>query len=72
MCIGIVVVVIIKVLEVFLGVFAGVFIGLFGGVGVVLGLLFKDIIYDWCCIIIIFIDGLYKFGDWVVVLGEFV
>ncbi|NEO66234.1 MAG: mechanosensitive ion channel, partial [Moorea sp. SIO4G2] len=34
-----------------------------------LGLLFKDIIYDWCCTVIIYADGLYKPGDWVGVDG---
>lgn len=70
--IGTVVVVIIKASEVFLGASAGALIGLLGGAGVALGLLFKDIIYDWCCTIIIFTDGLYKPGDWAVVSGEFV
>ena len=66
------VVVIIKASEVFLGASAGALIGLLGGAGVALGLLFKDIIYDWCCTIIIYTDGLYKPGDWAVVSGEFV
>ncbi|MDE5115402.1 MAG: mechanosensitive ion channel, partial [Trichodesmium sp. St15_bin1_1] len=51
------VVVIIKASEVFLGASAGALIGLLGGAGVALGLLFKDIIYDWCCTIIIYTDG---------------
>ncbi|NER05918.1 MAG: mechanosensitive ion channel [Okeania sp. SIO3C4] len=64
-----VVVVCIKGAEVFLGASAGALIGLLGGAGVALGLLFKDIIYDWCCAIIIYTDGLYRPGDWIAVTG---
>ncbi len=64
-----IVVVAIKAAEVFLGASAGALIGLLGGAGVALGLLFKDIIYDWCCAVIIYTDRLYKPGDWVVVSG---
>ncbi|MDJ0515023.1 MAG: mechanosensitive ion channel [Trichodesmium sp. MO_231.B1] len=64
-----IVVVSIKAAEVFLGTSAGALIGLLGGAGVALGLLFKDIIYDWCCAVIIYTDRLYKPGDWVIVSG---
>ncbi len=64
-----IVVVSIKAAEVFLGTSAGALIGLLGGAGVALGLLFKDIIYDWCCAVIIYTDRLYKPGDWVLVSG---
>ncbi|NEP89457.1 MAG: mechanosensitive ion channel family protein [Okeania sp. SIO2C2] len=64
-----IVVVCIKGAEVFLGASAGALIGLLGGAGVALGLLFKDIIYDWCCAIIIYTDGLYRPGDWIGVTG---
>lgn len=64
-----VVVVFIKGAEVFLGASAGALIGLLGGAGVALGLLFKDIIYDWCCAVIIYTDRLYKPGDWLIVSG---
>ncbi|MGD1701897.1 mechanosensitive ion channel family protein [Dapis sp. BLCC M229] len=64
-----IVVVSIKAAEVFLGTSAGALIGLLGGAGVALGLLFKDIIYDWCCAVIIYTDRLYKPKDWVVVSG---
>ncbi len=64
-----IVVVSIKGAEVFLGASAGALIGLLGGAGVALGLLFKDIIYDWCCAVIIYTDRLYKPGDWIVVSG---
>ncbi|NEN98964.1 MAG: mechanosensitive ion channel, partial [Moorea sp. SIO3I7] len=59
----------IKASEILLGASAGALIGLLGGAGVALGLLFKDIIYDWCCTVIIYADGLYKPGDWVGVDG---
>ncbi|MGB3507918.1 MAG: mechanosensitive ion channel domain-containing protein [Microcoleaceae cyanobacterium] len=64
-----IVVVFIKGSEVFLGASAGALIGLLGGAGVALGLLFKDIIYDWCCAVIIYTDRLYRPGDWVLVSG---
>lgn len=64
-----IVVIIIKASEVFLGASAGALIGLLGGAGVALGLLFKDIIYDWCCAVIVYTDRLYKPGDWLVVSG---
>ncbi len=59
----------IKASEILLGASAGALIGLLGGAGVALGLLFKDIIYDWCCTVIIYADGLYKPGDYVIVDG---
>ncbi len=62
-------VVVIKVSEVLLGASAGALLGLLGGAGVALGLLFKDIIYDWCCTVIIYVDDLYRPGQWVIVEG---
>ena len=59
----------IKASETFLGTSAGALIGILGGAGVAMGLLFKDIIYDWCCAIIIYTDGLYRPGDWLSVDG---
>ncbi|NEQ36892.1 MAG: mechanosensitive ion channel family protein [Okeania sp. SIO3I5] len=64
-----IIVVIIKASEVFLGASAGALVGLLGGAGVALGLLLKDIIYDWFCTIIIYTDRLYKPGDWVLISG---
>ncbi len=64
-----VVIIIIKAAEVLFGQSAGALIGLLGGAGVALGLLFKDIIYDWCCAVIIYTDRLYKPEDWVAVSG---
>ncbi|AOW98963.1 mechanosensitive ion channel protein MscS [Moorena producens PAL-8-15-08-1] len=59
----------IKASEILLGASAGALIGLLGGAGVALGLLFKDIVYDWCCTVIIYADGLYKPGDVIVLDG---
>ncbi|NEO36954.1 MAG: mechanosensitive ion channel [Moorea sp. SIOASIH] len=55
----------IKASEIVLGASAGALIGLLGGAGVALGLLLKDIVYDWFCTVIIYADGLYRPGDWV-------
>ncbi|MFB2937111.1 mechanosensitive ion channel family protein [Aerosakkonemataceae cyanobacterium BLCC-F154] len=59
----------IKVSEIFLGQSAAALVGLLGGAGITLGLLLKDIVYDWFCTIIIYSDGLYREGDWVGVSG---
>ncbi|MEM1172028.1 MAG: mechanosensitive ion channel domain-containing protein [Cyanobacteria bacterium P01_H01_bin.35] len=64
-----IIVVIIKAAEVFLGASAGALVGLLGGAGVALGLLLKEIIYDWFCTIVIYTDRLYKPGDWILVSG---
>ncbi len=59
----------IKISELFLGQSAAALAGLLGGAGLTLGLLFKDLIYDWFCTIIIYSDNLYREGDWVSVSG---
>ncbi|MDJ0616736.1 MAG: mechanosensitive ion channel [Calothrix sp. MO_192.B10] len=59
----------IKVTEIFLGRSIGALVGLLGGAGITLGLLFKDIVYDWFCTVIIYSDNLYKEGDWIGVSG---
>ncbi|BAZ69278.1 MscS mechanosensitive ion channel [Fischerella sp. NIES-4106] len=59
----------IKVSEVFLGQSAAALVGLLGGAGITLGLLLKDIVYDWFCTLIIYSDNLYREGDWVGVEG---
>ncbi|MEO1428291.1 MAG: mechanosensitive ion channel domain-containing protein [Cyanobacteria bacterium J06633_8] len=59
----------IKVSELFLGQSAAALAGLLGGAGLTLGLLFKDVVYDWFCTIIIYSDNLYREGDWVAVQG---
>lgn len=55
--------------EVFLGASAGALIGLLGGAGVAIGLLLKDLIYDLCCTIIIYVDNLFRPGDQVTMHG---
>ncbi|MBD2496899.1 mechanosensitive ion channel family protein [Nostoc sp. FACHB-280] len=64
-----IIVITIKVSEIFLGQSAAALVGLLGGAGITLGLLFKDIVYDWFCTIIIYSDNLYREGDWVGVAG---
>jgi MscS family membrane protein len=59
----------IKISEIFLGQSAGALIGLLGGAGITLGLLLKDIVYDWFCTLIIYSDHLYREGDWVGMTG---
>jgi MscS family membrane protein len=59
----------IKMSEIFLGQSAAALVGLLGGAGITLGLLFKDIVYDWFCTVIIYSDNLYREGDWVGIAG---
>jgi MscS family membrane protein len=59
----------IKLSELFLGQSAAALVGLLGGAGITLGLLFKDIVYDWFCTLIIYSDNLYREGDWVGISG---
>ncbi|MDJ0737507.1 MAG: mechanosensitive ion channel [Nostocaceae cyanobacterium] len=59
----------VKVSEIFLGQSVGALVGLLGGAGLTLGLLFKDILYDWFCTVIIYSDHLYREGDWIAVSG---
>ena len=65
----VVVVVLIKASNILLGASAGALIGLLGGAGVAIGLICKDIIYDWCCTVIIYSDQLYRPGQWLTVDG---
>lgn len=62
-----IIVITIKVSEIFLGQSAAALVGLLGGAGITIGLLLKDIVYDWFCTLIIYSDNLYKAGDWVVI-----
>ncbi len=57
--------VIIKAAEVFLGMSAAALFGLLGGMGLTLGLVFKDIIANWFGCGVIYIDNLFREGDWV-------
>lgn len=59
----------IKVSELFLGQSAAALVGLLGGAGITLGLLLKDIVYDWFCTLILYSDNLYREGDWVAISG---
>jgi len=62
-------IILLKASEVFLGASAGALIGLLGGAGVAIGLLLKDLIYDLCCTIIIYVDNLFRPGDQVTMHG---
>jgi MscS family membrane protein len=64
-----IILVVIKLSELFLGQSATALVGLLGGAGITLGLIFKEILYDWFCTIIIYLDRLFKEGDWVKVAG---
>ncbi len=64
-----VMIIVIKGSEILLGASAGALVGLLGGAGLTLGLLFKDIVYDWFCTVVIYTDHLYKEGDWIGVTG---
>ncbi|MBD3385532.1 mechanosensitive ion channel [candidate division KSB1 bacterium] len=60
-----VLIVIIKTAEVFLGMSAAALFGVLGGMGLTLGLVFKDIIANWFACAVIYIDNLFREGDWV-------
>ncbi|MEL6927894.1 MAG: mechanosensitive ion channel domain-containing protein [Cyanobacteria bacterium J06600_6] len=62
-------IVVLKAGEVLLGASAGALVGLIGGTGITLGLLLKDIVYDWFCTVIIFSDRLYRIDDVLKVQG---
>ncbi|MBN1348504.1 mechanosensitive ion channel [candidate division KSB1 bacterium] len=63
--IGAVLLVIFKSAEIFLGMSAAAFFGLLGGMGLTLGLVFKDIIANWFGCGIIYVDNLFREGDWI-------
>jgi len=58
-------IIIIKSAELFLGMTAAALIGLLGGMGITLGLVFRDIIACWFGCAIIYFDNLFRVGDWV-------
>ncbi|KAB8334543.1 mechanosensitive ion channel [Scytonema tolypothrichoides VB-61278] len=64
-----VIVITIKLSEIFLGQSAAALVGLLGGAGITLGLLLKDIVYDWFCTLVIYSDNLYREGDWIGISG---
>ena len=55
----------IKFAEIFLGMTTAAILGLLGGMGLTLGLVFKDIIANWFGCAIIYLDQLFNEGDWV-------
>lgn len=57
--------VVLKAAEVFLGMSAAALFGLLGGMGLTLGLVFKDIVANWFGCGVIYIDNLFREGDWV-------
>jgi MscS family membrane protein len=60
-----IIIIIVKSAEVFLGMTAAALIGLLGGMGITLGLVFRDIISCWFGCAIIYFDNLFREGDWV-------
>ncbi len=54
-----------KAAELFLGMSAASLIGLVGGMGLTIGLVFKDILSNWVGCSIIYVDNLFREGDWV-------
>lgn len=58
-------IVIIKAAEIFLGISAAALFGLLGGMGLTLGLVFKDVIANWFGCAVIYLDHLFREGDWV-------
>ena len=57
--------IVLKMAEVLLGLSAAALLGLLGGMGLTLGLVFKDIIANWFGCGVIYIDNLFREGDWV-------
>ena len=60
-----IIIVLLKAAEIFLGMSAAALLGLLGGMGLTLGLVFRDIIANWFGCAIIYIDNLFREGDWV-------
>jgi len=62
---AVIIIVAMKAAEIFLGMTAAALFGLLGGMGLTLGLVFKDIIANWFGCAVIYIDNLFREGDWV-------
>ena len=60
-----IIIVFLKAAEIFLGMSAAALVGFLGGMGLTLGLVFKDIIANWFGCAVIYIDNLFREGDWV-------
>ena len=63
--VAVIILIIMKGAELFLGMSAAALLGLFGGMGLTLGLVFKDIIANWFGCGIIYADNLFREGDWI-------
>lgn len=57
--------IVIKAAEIFLGMSVAALFGLLGGMGLTLGLVFKDIIANWFGCVVIYTDNLFREGDWI-------
>jgi len=60
-----IILIIIKIAEIILGMSAAALLGLLGGMGLTLGLVFKDIIANWFGCAVIYADNLFREGDWI-------
>ncbi len=60
-----IVLVTLKFAEIFLGMSVAALLGILGGMGLTLGLVFKDIVANWFGCAIIYMDKLFQEGDWV-------
>jgi len=60
-----IVMVFVKASEILFGISAGALFGLLGGMGLTLGLVFKDLVANWFGCAIIYLDNLFREGDWV-------
>ena len=60
-----IILVILKLAEIFLGMSVAALLGILGGMGLTLGLVFKDIIANWFGCAVIYMDKLFQEGDWV-------
>ena len=69
MRIVLIILIIIKFSEIILGMSLAAVLGILGGMGLTLGLVFKDIIANWFGCAIIYLDKLFEEGDWVM-LGD--
>ena len=63
--VAVIILIIMKGAELFLGMSAAALLGLLGGMGLTLGLVFKDIIANWFGCGIIYTDNLFREGDWI-------
>ncbi len=62
-----IILIIIKIAEIILGLSVAALLGILGGMGLTLGLVFKDIIANWFGCAVIYGDNLFQEGDWVMI-----